>query len=230
MSGRTFPLIFEDRDGPSPREVIISQLVIAGWTGRDPIAVERHIVELEKMGVRRPATAPIFYRVSAARLTTESSIAALGTKSSGEVEFVLLQADNRLWVGVGSDHTDRDVETYGVSVSKQMCDKPVAPVFWPFDEVAAHWNELRLRAYIVEDGRSVLYQEGSVAAMLEPSSLIARYARAESLANGTMMFCGTLAAHGGVRPSSRFSFELEDPVRGRTTRHGYDVHSLPVVG
>ena len=43
---------------------------------------------------------------------------------------MLLQHAGRLWVGTGSDHTDREVEKYGVTVSKQMCDKPVAPVFW----------------------------------------------------------------------------------------------------
>ncbi len=70
---------------------------------------------------------PIFYRASAARLTTDDAIEALGAASSGEAEFVLLRHGGRLWIGAGSDHTDREVEKYGVSVSKQMCDKPIAP-------------------------------------------------------------------------------------------------------
>ncbi len=45
-----------------------------------------------------------------------------------------------------------------------------------------------------------------------------------------MMFCGTLAAHGGVRPADRFDFELEDPVRKKKIAHGYDVFTLPVAG
>jgi hypothetical protein len=40
--------------------------------GRDPVAVEKHIKELELLGVKRPATTPIFYRVSNARLTTDN--------------------------------------------------------------------------------------------------------------------------------------------------------------
>ena len=43
------------------------------------------------------------------------------------------------------------------------------------------------------------------------------------------MFCGTLAAIGGIRPASRFEVELEDPVLGRTLRHAYDIEVLPVV-
>jgi hypothetical protein len=42
-------------------------------------------------------------------------------------------------------------------------------------------------------------------------------------------FCGTLAVHGGVKAAERFDFELEDPVLGRSLRHGYDVEPLPIV-
>ncbi len=60
--------------------------------------------------------------------------------------------------------------------------------------------------------------------MLDPAELIARFARRRPVcAEGTLMFCGTLAARGGVRPTEEFEFELEDPVRGRTITHGYDI-------
>ena len=164
-----FRFFFHGNAGPARRNVQVDHLVIAGWTGRDKAAVEKHIAELEALGVKRPATTPIFYRASAARLTTDDSIEALGEASSGEAEFVLLQHGGRLWVGAGSDHTDREVEKYGVSVSKQMCDKPIAPAFWAYDEVAPHWDKLMLRAYIAENGERTLYQEGPVTAMLDPT-------------------------------------------------------------
>lgn len=44
------------------------------------------------------------------------------------------------------------------------------------------------------------------------------------------MFCGTLAAQGGIRPAQRFELEIEDPVRGLRIRHAYDVVSLPASG
>jgi hypothetical protein len=208
-------------------EIAISEAVVAGWTGRDTAAVEKHIRELEALGVKRPATTPIFYRVAAARLTTADTIEAVGENSGGEVEFVLLQHAGRLWVGTGSDHTDREVEKYGVTVSKQMCDKPIAPTFWAFDDVAPHWDQLMLRAHIVESGRSVLYQEGAVTAMLDPRALIKRHAANGRLPEGTLMFGGTLAADGGVRPTNEFAFELQDPVLGRSITHAYRVRSLP---
>jgi hypothetical protein len=213
----------------SPADIAIEQAIIAGWTGRDAEGVEKHIKELEALGVKRPATTPIYYRVAAARLTTASSIEVLGTQSSGEVEFVLLQTQGALWVGTGSDHTDREVEAYGVSVSKQMCEKPIAPVFWRFAEVAAHWDRLILRSHAIIAGQRMLYQEGSVAAMRHPEDLIERFAKG-GLVEGTLMFCGTLSVHGGVRPADRFEFELEDPVLKRKIAHGYDVVSLPILG
>ena len=230
MPDRSLRVALQEAAGePHPADVTIGSAIIAGWTGRDAGAVEKHIKELEALGVKRPATTPIFYRVAAARLTTEDSIEVLGAQSSGEVEFVLLQTGGTLWVGAGSDHTDREVEAYGVSVSKQMCEKPVAPLFWRFADVAAHWDRLILRSHAVIDGKRVLYQEGSVAAMRTPEDLIARYAKT-GLTEGTLMFCGTLAVHGGVRPAQRFEFELEDPVRARKIAHGYDVVSLPNLG
>src|SRR5690606_15423909 len=95
-----------------------------------------------------------------------------GSESSGEVEFVLARIDGRLWVGVGSDHTDRKLETVGVAISKQLCDKPMAATLWAYDEVADHWDALMLRSYIHENGGRVPYQEGPVTTMLDPLELV----------------------------------------------------------
>jgi len=208
-------------------DVPVNTAVIAGWTGRDRAAVERHIAELEKLGVKRPHSTPTFYPVATARLTTRTWIEALGVESSGEVEFVLLQHEGQLWLSVGSDHTDRRVETYNVCVSKQMCDKPVASVWWAFDEVSDHWDRLILRSHIGAGAEETLYQEGSVSAMLDPMTLLARYRDSGgTLRDGTLMFCGTLPANGGIRPAPRFSLELDDPVLRRTIRHEYTVACL----
>ena len=228
----TLKLEFHEGTGaPVTRETLIKDAVIAGWTGRDAAAVEKHIVELEALGVKRPATTPIFYRVSAARLTTADTIEVLGNQSSGEVEFVLLRAQEKLWVGAGSDHTDRKVEAYNVSVSKEMCDKPVAQEFWPYEELVDHWDSLILRSFAVENGSKRLYQEGTVTAMLTPDDLIGRYLKNRNLPEGTLMFCGTLPVKGEFATGlKRFEFELEDPIANRSLRHFYDMVTLPVIG
>jgi uncharacterized protein DUF2848 len=230
MSVETLTFCRHGRDGVETRPIALRTAVIAGWTGRDPVAREKHIVELMALGVARPATTPIYYRVSASRLTTATQIEAVGENSSGEVEVVLIRDAGKVWVGVGSDHTDRKVETYNVTTSKQMCDKPIAPELWPFDDVSDHWDSLMLRSWIEEGGQRRLYQEGAVSAMLVPDTIVAGFEPNGKLADGTAMFCGTLAARGGIRPSRRFSFELADPIRNRRITYAYDIVTLPNVG
>ncbi len=122
----------------------------------------------------------------------------------------------------------RKVEAYNVTVSKQMCEEAHGRRAMAFDDVKPHWDKLILRSWACAHGTKVLYQEGPVAAMRPPADLIERYAASRALADGTVMFCGTHAAKGGIRPAPRFEFEIEDPVRGLWLRHGYDIAALPV--
>jgi Protein of unknown function (DUF2848) len=225
----TFTVI-DARGGSTPLTLAIDQAVIAGWTGRDPIARDKHIAELEAIGIARPATTPIYYRCSARRLTTEDSIEVCGNDSSGEVEFVLIGWQSRTFVGLGSDHTDRKVESYSVTVSKQMCDKPIAPVLWELEEVIGHWDRMILRSYAWINGKRELYQEGTLDAMLPVDELLRRGFEGGKLPDGCAMFGGTFAAKGGIRSADRFEYELEDPVLKRTIRHAYDVITMPVRG
>jgi hypothetical protein len=205
----------------------ITELVIAGWTGRDEVALMKHIRELEEIGVKPPKSTPIFYRVSGSLLTFATEIEVLGAETSGEVEFVLMNAGGELRVTVGSDHTDRKAETIGVALSKQLCPKPVSRESWRYEEVKPHWEKLILRAFIPEGAKRVLYQEGEVSAMRSPEDLIGKFGKLKS---GWAMFGGTFAAKGGIRPAQRFEMELEDPVLKRKLTHQYTIKALPVEG
>lgn len=208
----------EDRIG-----VAVAELVIAGWTGRDAAAVQHHIEELAAIGVPPPSSVPVYYRAAAANLTQAPVLQVLGPDSSGEAEPVLVSLADGLWLGLGSDHTDRKAEAAGIALSKQLCGKPVGTALWPLAEVEDHWDDLELTATI--DG-GVTYQHGRLGAMRHPRDLLAR---GPALPPGSAMFCGTLAAIGGIRPAARFAMTLHDPVLGRTLSHAYDIAVLPVV-
>ena len=60
--------------GALAARVPVNQLIVAGWTGRDRAAVEKHIRELEELGVKPPSTTPVYYRVAASRVTTSTVI------------------------------------------------------------------------------------------------------------------------------------------------------------
>ena len=105
-------------------------LVVAGWTGRDMAAVQHHIDELAAIGVPAPSTVPLFYRLAVTQLTQASVLQVLGPDTSGEVEPVVFALADGLWIGLGSDHTDRKAEAMGVALSKQLCAKVVGTGLW----------------------------------------------------------------------------------------------------
>lgn len=224
--------------------VEIDTLVIAGWAGRDAQAIQAHIDELAALGVAPPTSTPCFYRVAASQLTQAETVEVLGTHTSGEVECVLLDSPLGTLVTIGSDHTDRKAEAYSVAVSKQVCAKPLAAEAWRYVDVAPHWDQLQLRATVVDaSGQARPYQRGAVDGLLPPPALWRGYAQTDGVHSahgareGTLptrcaMFSGTLAVHGelaAMDSGDAFEMELHDPVLGRSLRQRYRVHALPVV-
>jgi hypothetical protein len=80
--------------------------------------------------------------------------------------------EDGLWLGVGSDHTDRKVETVGITIAKQICGKPVGKALWRYDEVSLHWDELIAHSFAISGGKRRLYQEGPLAKIRHPSDLM----------------------------------------------------------
>ena len=216
--------------GDTPLELELSHLVIAGWTGRDRDAIQHHIEELAAIGVSPPSATPLFYRVSAALLTTASEIQVVGDASSGEVEPLIVQQGERRWLGLGSDHTDRALEAHSVAMSKQVCAKPCAAELWPWDDVADRLDEIRLESWIEEGSAWVPYQQGTLAAIRPLTELIKEASLPLLAGEGAVaMMCGTFGAKGGVRPAARFRMEMTDPATGRQISHEYVTTALPEV-
>ncbi|MEF2072955.1 DUF2848 domain-containing protein [Consotaella aegiceratis] len=224
-----------DAVGRDAVTVTLENAVIAGWTGRDQAAVDHHIAELEAIGVAPPSTVPLFYHVGAQLLTQSPLIEVVGTASSGEIEPLLLDDGNALYLGLGSDHTDRDLEAQSVALSKQVCPKPVASTLWRFEEVSDHLDEIRLQSFVRDDMAAdwVSYQDGPMAKIRPLADLMARCPLALEggrLTPGTAMMCGTLGVlAGGVRPARHFRMVMSDPVLGRSITHQYECRVLPVV-
>lgn len=218
---------------PAAVDVEIERVVIAGWAGRDPRAIRAHIDELAALGVAPPTTTPCFYRVAPALLTQAHSIDVLGTQSGGEIECVFVDSAAGTLVTLGSDHTDRAVEAYGVAVSKQMCAKPLGRDAWRYADVADHWDALEMRSWWApRDGERIAYQHGAVSGLLAPGALWQRFDDRRTMPARCAMFGGTVAVHGAIatmRDGDAFEMELHDPVLGRSLRHRYAVDVLPVV-
>jgi hypothetical protein len=228
MSGKILKLRLEKRDGPQDVAFVARHCVIAGWTGRDVEGVEAHIRELELIGVPRPKEIPVFYRVSTSQLTTRDKIQVAGKNTSGEAEIVLFVDNGNTYVGIGSDHTDRKLETVNITQSKQVCDKPVSRSVWLLQDIIDHWDQLMLVSRI-KDQDTTPYQSGLAAAIKHPHDILTLYrARIGELPQGMVMFCGTLPVNGPLRYENSFTIRLEDPVLGRHLQHSYHIESLPI--
>ncbi|WP_417829623.1 DUF2848 domain-containing protein [Thalassospira sp.] len=211
----------------------ITHCTVAGWTGRDAAAIQHHIDELAAIGVKPPSSVPLYYRTASGMVTQQDRIEVVGKGTSGEIEPFLIAQDGVLYLGLASDHTDRELEAHSVALSKQICEKPVAKEIWLFDEVQDHIEQIEMRSWIQEkDGDDwVIYQEGTIASirpltdLIEGSGLI----NAANAGQAAVMLCGTLGAKGGVRPAKRFKMALHDPVLGRTIEHAYKINELPEI-
>ncbi|MBA7503440.1 hypothetical protein ES706_02050 [subsurface metagenome] len=207
----------------------VRKMVNAGFTGRDLGEVQKHIDELRKCGVTASQEIPAFYPMLPDRITTSERIKVLpDSKTSGEVEYVLLLDGDNIYVTVGSDHTDRELEKHSIPMSKQIYFNVIAPKVWRYEDVKGHWDDLILRAWVEENGQRQLYQEGKLGKIIRPEELIEKVqSRVTGDLRGIVIYSGTLPTiGGGLCFSSRFEMELIDEHVGRAIRYAYSAEPI----
>jgi hypothetical protein len=196
------------------------QGVVAGYTGRDEGAVRRHIAELAAIGVPEPPEVPMFYPIDPATVTTAAVVPVPGSYTSGEAEPVLIRHGGAWYLGVGSDHTDRELETRDIAASKRACPKPVSGQVVPVgDWDALDWDAARMSSRV--DGEA--YQEGLLSGLRRPAGLLALLAeRGRDEGRDLVCFAGTLPLLDGTFVAGR-SWELRLALPGgHTITHSYD--------
>lgn len=208
-------------------EFAVRHVFCAGYAGRNQAKVKEHIDELAKIGVPAPLRTPTVYPVSPYLFTNERTVTVQGKQTSGEVEFVLFLQGDKIWVSIGSDQTDRELEISNIGKSKQMCIKPVGNVVWNYAEVKDHWDSLILRSWITDEKGKRLYQEGAVTALLPVAELIAVIRReTKASLDGAVIYSGTVPIQEGFVYAKKWELELEDPVLDRKITHSYEVAVL----
>ena len=201
------------------------RLLAGGYTGRDPAAVEEHIAELAVLGVPRPKHVPSIFVANPELLRMGGTVWAYDGTSSGEAEYVLLIGRDDIFVCIGSDHTDRGLESLSIEKSKQIYPKIVSRQVWRLDELLPRWDDLRLRSRIGENGELTDYQDGALAQLTRPERLLDLIGPDPGA--GAVVFSGTLPVLGGhVRPAPRFEAELLDTDRRSLAALGYDIAVL----
>lgn len=203
-----------------------AQLVVAGYTGRDSRNVQAHIDELAAIGVPPPATVPTFFHLDPALVTTADSVSMGSATTSGEAEPVLVRHRGRYFLGVGSDHTDRELERSDVEQSKAICTKPigsrVVPLTGELGGGGGGWDWDEVRAQCTVDG--IRYQDGRLIELRPPADLVARLQRSGGdRGEDLVLFCGTFPLLGGEFIYGR-QWHIELAIRDQwTLGHTYRV-------
>ncbi|MGM0602048.1 MAG: DUF2848 family protein [Bacillota bacterium] len=205
----------------------IEKLICVGFSGRNQEEVLKHVEELEEEGITAPEQLPTIYPCSKTLSTYDDEIQVISEKSSGEVEVILLFKGDDIYLGLGSDHTDRALETVDIGKSKQSCPKPHSRILWKMEDVKDHLDDLKLKSWSIENGEKELYQEGTMEGLL-PLDEIINFVKENYQENleGTVVFCGSVPMKSGMAFGDRFELELEDPVLGRKISHKYSIKNI----
>lgn len=232
MIENTLELFLNGDTSVAPIRYTVRQIVNAGYTGRDQAAVQAHIDELKLIGVPAPDKIPTYYPKAAALLTTGDGFEAVDQGNTGEAEYVLLIAEDAIYVGVGSDHTDRQLEKTDIPKAKQMCPNFLSRKVWNFDDVKDNWDNLQLCSWI-DGNRKTLFQETNLTAFMTPDELMRRVTEllGGKLEPGTVIFSGTVGAKiDGYPFSDNFEVELLNPENGDTLVCKYDIQLMDRLG
>ena len=218
----------EEKTGKKEISLEIKGAILCGYTGRDQAAVRRHIEELQKEGVKPPPSVPTFYPKPPQGIAFDGDIYVQGQETSGEIEYVLLVNPQGLWVGLGSDHTDRELERLDILKSKQVCPTIISRSLWNYDEIKEHWDNIEMRSWATREDKKALYQESSLATILPPGELIRLVQqKVRGSLEGIMIYSGTPPLKtGGIVFADRFEGELYDSVLKKKLTFNYPIHTL----
>lgn len=207
----------------------VDRMVNAGFTGRDQDEVRHHLDELAAKGIDVPDETPLVYPVIPDTITAASKITVYGKETAGEIEYVLfVTPEGRVFVGIGSDHTDRALEILDIPRAKQICPNLIAPVVWDLEDVKGHWDDLVMECTVTKDGDEILYQKGSLNLLMSPAELMAFVSeKIEGPLNNTVIFSGTVKMEtDGFVYADRFRGRLSDPTLGRGIEFSYDISPM----
>ena len=222
-------LTIQRRESSEALTFNFSRMINAGYVGRDQEVVRKYIAELEAKGIPGPKSTPVLFPVNPRTLVINEDIEVYGNQTAGEVEYVLLIEDAQtIYVGMGSDHTDRLLEETDIPRSKQICPNVMCSTVWPLKDVEQHWDELTFDSQVVKDGETIANQDGRLATILNPAALkeFTRSKVGENL-DGTLIFSGTVGTISGQYIyGERFIAGLHDPILNRSLSVDYGVRPL----
>lgn len=200
---------------------------VIGYAGRDMEKTQEHIDELEReLGVAPPKKIPTIFEVSKEIVTQDSDLKFVGEQTSGEAEYVILLKNGKTYITIGSDHTDRGLESVSIFKSKQVCLKPIADTIWDYDEVKDHWDSIRLVSNQIVNGKEINYQNDTLASILPVEKILEELKDRVGDIDNSIIYSGTVPLLGGFEYGNKFISKIVDEKLGRTINLNYEVNVI----
>ena len=231
-------MTIQRRGGAGPQSFTIGSVAGARFSSRD---VEGRRKELDEMMEREThfttatRTNPSIFRVGRYLLTQHPEFEVQGPLTGGEAEVVAIRVGEEMFISVGSDQCDRELDPLFPDKPKQMCPHPIATTAWPYDEVRDHWDSLRIYSEVTVSGHTVPLQDCALSELVDLEYLLAMDA-VKALLDPMFLYCGsapfldsvaeTVSQQGlpeetAMGIGETFLARLHDPVLERAIEHQF---------
>ena len=193
------------------------------------------ILERDKHFSMATRTNPSIYRIGRYLLTQGSQIEVQGSLTGGEAEVVVIRMGGAVYVTIGSDQCDRELDTLFPDKPKQMCPHPIASEAWHYDDVREHWDSLHVYSHVVVNTYTVPLQDATLDELVDLDYLL-DMEKVAGQVDPMVLFCGAVpflesAAETAAKNElpevtaqgvgDEFLIRLHDPVLERSIEHRY---------
>ena len=231
-------MCIESKGATSTRRIAIGSVAGARYTSCDIEGMRRQLDEqLAREGRFSAATLtnPSIFRIARYLLTQAGEFEVQGAMTGGEAEVVAIRHGGEIFIGLGSDQCDRELDPFFPDKPKQMCPHPLAQIAWPYDEVRDHWDEVRIYSHVVAGGHEVQLQDSALSALVDLDYLL-EMEEVQALPDPMFLYCGCspfvdsvdeevaqlgLPEETGHGVGEAFHMRLYDPVLERTIEHNF---------
>ena len=238
MRTHNIDLNIESKNGVTPRTFEVGSVAGARFTARDVDGLRKQMDEqLAQEGHFSSATFtnPSIFRIARYLLTQDTEFEVQGTMTGGEGEVVAIRDGAEIFISVGSDQCDRELDPIFPDKPKQMCPHPVATTAWHYDDVKDHWDDLRIQSTVTVQGLAVPLQDSPLDALVTLDYLL-DMPSVGALPDAAVLYCGSspfldsaeeVVKEHNLSPfttwgvGDAFSVRLYDPVLERSIEHGF---------